>query len=128
MKENVVILFKSIQDLYQYEVTTSLSHNLTKKGFDDVSLIPQQGLLDAKNTNIRVDTVHQAKGESLEATLYMADKAHITKLLDGVNTEVGRIGYVALTRAESFFVLGVPKSAINALKTRLEAIGLKELQ
>jgi hypothetical protein len=39
--------------------------------------------------NIRVDTVHQSKGESLDAVLYVATaKDHIRSMLDGTNTEL----------------------------------------
>ncbi len=53
----------------------------------------------------RVETVHQVKGESIGAVLYVANKANITALLDGTATEEGRIGYVALTRAKNLFWL-----------------------
>ena len=89
--------------------------------------MPPQGLLEKKQINIRVDTVHQAKGESLDAVLYLAEKAHIDKMLEGVDSEDGRIGYVALTRVKDFFVLGVPEKNINKLKPSLENIGFKEL-
>jgi hypothetical protein len=47
--------------------------------------------------------------------------------LDGVGTEVGRIGYVAITRAKNIFVLGVTKNELTELAPKLQAIGLSEL-
>jgi hypothetical protein len=49
----------------------------------------------------RVDTVHKAKRESMDALLYMARKAHAQALLDGVSTEDDRIGCVAATGPET---------------------------
>jgi hypothetical protein len=74
-----------------------------------------------------VDTVHQSKGESLDAVLYIATaKDHIRNMLDGTNTEIGRIGYVALTRARYLFVLAVPKTNIKEFEPELKSLGLKE--
>ena len=56
---------------------------------------------------LRVETIHGVKGESLDAVLYLADKDHVKAMLDGTGTELGRIGYVALTRARNFFWLGL---------------------
>jgi len=76
---------------------------------------------------IRVDTVHQAKGESLDAVLYLANREHATELLAGVTTEVGRIGYVAVTRARNLLWLGVPANALGDLRPALAARGFQEL-
>jgi len=105
-----------------------LVSQLAKTGLIDESLIPDPELAIGEQLMIRVDTVHQVKGESLDAVLYMASKPHIDAMLGGVNTGVGRIGYVAVTRAKSLFILGVPKNALAALASKLQAIGLKKLQ
>lgn len=76
---------------------------------------------------IRVDTVHQSKGESIGAVLYVATNEHINAMLAGVNTELGRIGYVALTRARKLFILAVPHRKIADFRTRLNECGLIEL-
>lgn len=127
LKENIKTLFADIEGQYGLKVVDRLGNKLTKRGLSDEPLVPPQGLLEAKQANIRVDNVHQVKGESLDAVLYIADKSHIDKMLAGVDSEDGRIGYVALTRAKSLFVLGVPINALKGLKPSLEAIGLKEL-
>ena len=49
---------------------------------------------------LRVDTYHGVKGESLDV-LHSADKEHVKALVNGTGTELGRIGYVALTRARN---------------------------
>jgi ATP-dependent exoDNAse (exonuclease V) beta subunit len=80
----------------------------------------------AEEIKIRVDTVHQAKGESLDAVLYMANKEHASELLAGVNSEVGRVGYVALTRAKNLMWLGVPKNCLEELRPKLEEMGFQD--
>jgi predicted ATP-dependent endonuclease of OLD family len=52
-----------------------------------------------------------------------ADKGQIRNMLDGTTTEVGRIGYVAVTRARNPFVLAVPESCIDDLVSELVACG-----
>lgn len=70
----------------------------------------------ATTSRIRVDTVHQAKGESLDAVLYLATKEHVSALLAGMDSELGRIGYVAATRARNLLRVGVPANALAELR------------
>ena len=83
--------------------------------------------INHNKSQIRIDTVHQAKGESLDAVLYLATKDQVLELLGGVNTETGRIGYVAATRAKNLLWLGVPSNALNDLIPSLVALGFKEV-
>jgi hypothetical protein len=79
----------------------NLGNKLAKKALPSAPLMAGGDLAAERDVRIRVDTVHQAKGESLDAVLYLATKEHVSALLAGVDTEVGRIGYVAATRQES---------------------------
>jgi hypothetical protein len=74
-----------------------------------------------------VETVHGVKGESLDAVLYFADKDHVEALISGTNTEIGRIGYVALTRARNLFWLGVPEESVGIFRERLLGHGFAEI-
>lgn len=127
VKTRLVTLLDTIEKKYGYPKVNNLGNKLSKKGLVDEPLIPAPELAMSERLTIRVDTVHQAKGENLDAVLYMASKTHIDAMLDGVDTEVGRIGYVAVTRAEKLFILGVPKNALAVLAPKLQAIGLEEL-
>lgn len=49
------------------------------------------------------------------------------ELLGGVSTEVGRIGYVAATRARDLLWLVVPAKALKELRPVLEAKGFQEV-
>ena len=48
-------------------------------------------------------------------------------MLNGVATEVGRIGYVAVTRAKNLLWVGVPAAALPALRQRLLDFGFREV-
>jgi hypothetical protein len=70
--------------------------------------------------------VHQVKGESIEAVMYVANKEQIRAMIDGTNTEVGRIGYVAATRARNLLVLAVPENCIGEFEPELIECGFKK--
>lgn len=73
--------------------------------------------------DFRVSTVHKVKGESIDAVLYICNRTHIEEFLDGTATELGKIGYVALTRARNLFVLGVPSKNMGEFAPKLDALG-----
>jgi superfamily I DNA/RNA helicase len=103
-----------------------LGNKLANKELPNTPLMISADLAAAQGPGIRVDTVHQVKGESLDAVLYLAAKEHVVALLAGVNTEVGRIGYVAVTRARNLLWLGVPANALAELRPALLASGFLE--
>lgn len=105
----------------------NLGNKLAKRGLPNSPLVVPRDLAVANGPGIRVDTVHQVKGESLDAVLYLATKEHVVALLAGVDTEVGRIGYVAVTRARDLLWLGVPANALAALRPTLLARGFLEI-
>lgn len=71
----------------------------------------------------RVSTVHKVKGESIKGVLYICNRSHLDELMGGTATEVGKIGYVALTRARDLFVLGVPATHLEEFAPKLDALG-----
>lgn len=76
---------------------------------------------------MRVDTVHQAKGESLDAVLYITLKDHAEEMLAGVGIEVARIGYVASTRARDLLWVAVLVNALKDLRPLFEAKEFQEV-
>ena len=76
----------------------------------------ERAVIDAA---LRVETIHGVKGESLDAVLYLADKEHVKALVNGTGTELGRIGYVALTRARNLFWLGILKADADTYRSAL---------
>lgn len=108
--------------------TDNLGNKLGRRGLPNAPLIATGDLAENEDVpRIRVDTVHQAKGESLDAVLYLANREHASALLAGVDTEVGRIGYVAVTRARNLLWLGVPTNALAELRPVLLERGFQEL-
>lgn len=118
-------LLSALQKNFDLATTENLGNRLSKKGLPNTPLMVNDDLAAAQ-ARIRIDTVHQVKGESLDAVLYIAEKAHASALLAGVDTELGRIGYVAVTRARDLFWLGVPENALKELRPALLARGFKE--
>lgn len=105
----------------------NLGLKLARRGMTNAPLITAEDLTaETEQPRIRVDTVHQAKGESLDAVLYLANREHVNALLAGVDTEVGRIGYVAVTRARNLLWLGIPANALEELRPALIARGFRE--
>lgn len=125
--ERVRQLLASLQDEFGLTPVNGLGTRLTRRDLPHASLVVADDLVTQRNSRIRVDTVHKAKGESLDAVLYMATREHIEAMLGGVGTEVGRIGYVAVTRAKNLFWLGVPAVALPGLRQRLLDFGFREI-
>ncbi len=119
-------LLASLQHKFGLKTADNLGNKLAKKGLPNAPLVVGGDLAAAHDARVRVDTVHQVKGESLDAVLYLAAKEHAVALLAGVNTEVGRIGYVAVTRARNLLWLGVPANALAELRPALRASGFQE--
>lgn len=74
---------------------------------------------------VRQDTIHQVKGESIDAVLVIAGtrfwNSVLAAVLRGDNTEDRRLAYVAMTRARHLLVVGLPKSHYDAqLQTWME--------
>lgn len=111
-----------------FEVDGNIGRRLAKTKLTDAPLV-EDGIPSGSSQAmpIRIDTVHQAKGQSLDAVLYQAKKDHIKEMFGGVASEAGRIGYVALTRAKDLFVLGVPASALKELQPILQKHNFREL-
>lgn len=125
--ERVRQLLASLQEEFGLTPVNGLGNRLTRRDLPHASLVVADDLITQRNSRIRVDTVHKAKGESLDAVLYMATREHIEAMLGGVGTEVGRIGYVAVTRAKNLFWLGVPAVALPGLRQRLLDFGFREI-
>lgn len=117
---------KGLETSFAIKPGVNLGNKLAKKGLSNSPLVELADLAQDKIPRFRVSTVHKVKGESIGAVMYVCNKDHIEKLIEGTATEVGRIGYVALTRARNLFVLAVPASNMNALEPKLIALGFKK--
>lgn len=124
---NIKSLLSKLQTKFGLMPAANIGHKLKKTGLPNTTLSSAKDLSDDEASPLRVDTVHQAKGESLDAVLYMTLKDHAMELLAGVGTEVGRIGYVASTRARNLLWVAVPNNALKDLRPLFEAKGFKEV-
>lgn len=121
----VKALLITLNQRFGLKPTENLGNKLSKKGLTDSPLFDPNDLAANRHDHLRVDTVHQVKGESLDGVLYLATKEHINAMLAGVNSELGRIGYVAITRARNLLWIGVPENSLKEFKPALEACGFK---
>lgn len=121
---NIRALLTDVDNKFGLKPVATLGNKLAKKGLEEVALTGAAG--QKKGPGIRVDTVHQVKGESIGAVLYVAKKPNIDALLAGTDTEEGRIGYVAITRAKNLFWLAVPSTCLKDFRAKLLEAGFKE--
>jgi AAA domain len=105
--QRVKVLLSRIEGTFKYRPLDKLGFLLKKTKLPDVPMVYSQSKKSVIDPILRVETIHGVKGESLDAVLYLADKDHVKAMLDGTGTELGRIGYVALTRASNLFWLGL---------------------
>jgi hypothetical protein len=127
MLEEVQRLLARITQDHGLASISNLGNKLARRSLPSAPLVPVVDLTANALPRIRVDTVHQAKGESLDAVLYLAaNKEHASSLLAGVGTELGRIGYVAVTRARNLLWLGIPATSLDELRPSLLARGFRD--
>lgn len=75
---------------------------------------------------LRCATVHSAKGEGIPAVLYLTTKKDLEAMIAGTESEEGRIGFVAVTRARDLLVVAIPKNTTNDVVDTMSQHGLKE--
>ncbi|HHF3090134.1 TPA: UvrD-helicase domain-containing protein [Vibrio alginolyticus] len=125
VKQRVFALLEDIERVNGFKAAGNLGNKLSAAKLSDTTIdssINSEGV-----KNIRIDTVHQAKGESLSAVMYLATvREHIDDMMAGTHTETGRIGYVALTRAKDLFILGIPQSFADEFIPLLKDKGFEE--
>ena len=120
-------LLINLETKFGFKQAANLGNKLSKRALPNVPLANVKDLADSDATTMRINTVHKAKGESLDAVLYVASKEHALALLGGVSTEVGRIGYVASTRARDLLWVAVPHNSLNDLRPQFLARGFIEV-
>ncbi|WP_316187393.1 MULTISPECIES: ATP-dependent helicase [unclassified Bradyrhizobium] len=120
------ILLVGLEAKYALRPAANLGNRLAKKALSNEPILEMPDLASKNPSTFDVSTVHQVKGESIEAVMYVANREQARALLDGTETEVGRIGYVAATRARDLFILAVPESCVTELEPELIGCGFKK--
>ena len=123
----VKTLLDRLQEQFGLVPVDNVGKKLKKTELLNRPLLPAADLATEHQSMLRVDTVHKVKGESLDALLYLAERDHVEALLRGVDTELGRIGYVAATRARNLLWVAIPSAALPALRPALVAKGFVEV-
>ncbi|AFY20363.1 UvrD-helicase domain-containing protein [Pseudomonas sp. UW4] len=126
LQERVARLLRDIQRDFGMAALDGLNRRLTRALLPAGPLRMEPDVAVEQEPKARVRTVHQVKGESIDAVLYVANRANIEAMLAGMDTEVGRIGYVAVTRARNLLWLAVPAAALVVLRPQLEQAGFLE--
>jgi len=116
-----------IQQEFEFQPQDRLGNRLARTLLPEGPLNLGRDLVAENDRDVRIETVHQVKGESIDAVLYVATAAHARAMLEGVGSEVGRIGYVAATRARSLFWLALPREALGAMRAPLNNAGFLEV-
>lgn len=123
----VKALLQHLQKEFGLVPADHLGNKLAKKLLPHAPLMSTPDLAMEPKEVMRVDTVHKVKGEGLDAVLYLMKKDHAEALLAGVDTELGRIGYVAMTRARNLAWVAIPADALPRLRPALVARGFVEV-
>ena len=122
LKKNLEGLLAEIDKECHLAMLPSWTHNVTARQLSDAPLWKQE-LIETDTPRYPVKTVHQAKGESIGAVLYVAKSKDIKNLLLGPVGEEGRIGYVAITRARDLLILAIPDGISGVSVAELQAKG-----
>jgi superfamily I DNA/RNA helicase len=104
---------------FGHELNPNLGQNLSARGFnrDD----PSSSLLAREKPLISVRSVHDVKGETIEAVMLHGKKSQHEAWLRGKDAEMRCLAYVAMTRAVRLFVIGCETEDLAA---RWEAYGI----
>jgi len=127
MVTNAKKVLTEIGEETEYEIADNVGRRLAAKELKEEALNAGLDLAAQNGPRIRAETVHQVKGESIDAVLYIAGSAAAKAMLDGVDTEDGRVGYVAVTRARDLLWVAIPNTILTqAVKKKLQGFGFQQ--
>lgn len=124
--KRVKTFLKQLETAFALAPAENLGNKLSKKKLKATPLIQATDFGSAAGNAFRTSTVHKVKGESIEAVMYVTSKEHVRAMLEGTGSELGRIGYVAVTRARNLFVLAVPDNCLGEFEPLLKAKGFEK--
>ena len=127
LKANLGVFLPEFSELSGLQLKDSWGKYVRSNDLPDGPLYTSYTKPDLPIPSIRIDTVHKAKGESLDSVLYVVTKSHLEAFLAGTGAEEGRIGYVALTRARDLFVIAIPASCVKTHGAKLAELNIAPL-
>lgn len=96
----------------------NLNLKIKKTGLDDAQITIPLFETQALFPPIRQETIHQVKGQSIDAVLALGStkfwNAVVDSIVNGENSEDRRLAYVAMTRARHLLVVALPASHFDA--------------
>lgn len=125
LKANLPPLFTMLEANCGLPCIAKWGYGVTSKELTEAPLWSQD-LATSSVPLPAVRTVHQAKGQSIDAVLYLLRSTDVSKLLAGPVHEDGRIAYVGLTRARDLLVLALPQTTKTGLIKRLKDAGFSD--
>lgn len=125
LKENLAPLLTTLETKCGLRPSTTWRNGVRSNELTDKPLWSQD-LATSSVPLPPVKTVHQAKGQSIDAVLYLLRTIDVSKLLAGPVHEDGRIGYVGLTRARDLLVVALPNTTKAELIKRFRGAGFSD--
>jgi hypothetical protein len=123
LKNNLEALLTDISEQCGLSCLPTWKKNVTTRGLGDAPLW-EQDLLATSIPLPPIKTVHQAKGESIDAVMYVLKSRDVKNVLAGPIHEEGRIGYVGLTRARDLLIVAVLDTTALPVIAQLKSKGL----
>jgi len=100
----------------------NIGQKIKKTGLDDSQLALPLFVGQTLFPPIRQETIHQVKGESIDAVLVLGSgkffNAVVNSVSKGVNSEDRRLAYVAMTRARHLLVVGLPAAHFDKYRDK----------
>jgi superfamily I DNA/RNA helicase len=110
----------------------ALGRKIRKTGLQDNQMALPLFEAQANFPAIRQETIHQVKGESIDAVLVLGSSKFWNSVVDSVindvNSEDKRLAYVAMTRARHLLVVGLPASHYDKHAAKWISWGFNELR
>jgi superfamily I DNA/RNA helicase len=95
----------------------NLNLKIKKTGLDDNQLNLPMFAVQALFPPIRQETIHQVKGQNIDAVLVLGStkfwNSVVDSVINGENSEDRRLAYVAMTRARHLLVVALPASHVD---------------
>jgi len=105
----------------------NLGHKLKTTGLDKSQLAQPLFQPDSLFPPIRQETIHQVKGESIDAVLLLGSTKFFNSLISaiegGQNSEERRLAYVAMTRARHVLMVGLPAAHFDKYASKWSSWG-----
>ena len=110
----------------------ALGRKIRKTGLQDKQMTLPLFEAQANFPAIRQETIHQVKGESIEAVLVLGSSMFwnsvVGSVINDTNSEDRRLAYVAMTRARHLLVVGLPASHYDKHAAKWISWGFNELR